>query len=156
MKTFLTLLMIAAQMFGQGIVVTAPYPPQADRFVATANTTALTVQQPASGARQVWFEESSIYCASASTATSSWNGTAASATTVTIKGVPVSSRAATATAWSGSNVGAGTTGIVFNIPAGSTVPFDLRMFTMGASGTATNFTWTTSNSCTITIQWREQ
>ena len=130
--------------------------PQPNRYFISAGTTALTIQQPSSNANQVQFESASIYCASASTATPSWNGTAATATTGTIKKAPGTSATPKATAWTGSNVGAGTTGPVYNIPAAQTMLFDLSNIIMGTTGTATNFTFTTNNSCTITIYWVER
>lgn len=126
------------------------------RYQVSAATTALTVQQPASNANQVQFQWASIYCSAASTATPSWNGTAATATAATIKRIPGTTATPRATAWSGSNVGAGTTGWVANIPAGATMAFDLTTFFMGTTGTATNLTYTTSNSCTITFEWTEK
>src|SRR3954470_10797410 len=77
-------------------------PPTANRYIATAGTTALTIQQPASNANQVQFETASIYCASASTVTPTWNGAAATATTLAIKQSPQTLQPAKATAWSGS------------------------------------------------------
>ena len=127
-----------------------------NRYIATANTTALTVQQPATDAKQVRFTTASAFCSVASTATWSWNGTAATATTLTPKRVPQTFLPASATAWSGSNVGAGTTGVVYNVPAGQTFPWDISHIVMGNQGTSTNLSLTTSNSCTITMEWLEQ
>jgi len=126
-----------------------------NRYLATASTTALTVQQPSSNANQVQLQWATIYCVAAQTATASWNGTAATATTLAIKKKPGTSANPKATAWSGSNVGAGTTGAVFNVPAGATMEFDLTTIYLG-TGTASNFTWTTNGSCTISIEWTEK
>lgn len=133
-------------------------PPTANRYIVTAATTALTVQQPASNANQVQFETASVYCASASTVTPSWNGAAATATAATIKKSPQTLQPAKATAWSASNggVSGGTSGVVYNVPAAGTLPFDMSLITLGTNGTASNFTFTTSNSCTISFQWVEK
>ncbi len=133
--------------------------PNANRYIATANTTALTVQQPATNANTVLFETASVYCASASTITPTWNGAAATATTLAIKKSPQTVAPALATAWSSSNGGVtgGVTGVVYNVPAGGTFTFDMSLVTLNTGlGTAANFTFTTSNSCTITMTWVEK
>lgn len=136
--------------------LTAIPQPGINRYQATASTTALTVQQPTSNANQVQFQWASVYCSAASTATPSWNGTAATATTLAIKKTMGTSANPKATAWSGSNVGAGTTGAVSNIPAGGTFTYEMSTIYMGTGGSATNFTWTTNNACTITMEWIEK
>lgn len=150
MKTLLaTLLLFAAGAFGQGV----------DHYIASAATTALTVQQPvAADARIITFGDSnvagaSVYCASASTATISWNGTAATATAGSEKLLPGTQRPSGMTVWTASNVGSGTTGPVYNVPAGATFALDLSWFIFGTQGTATNLTIATSNSCTITFTY---
>ena len=124
-----------------------------DHYIATASTTALTLQQPASNARQIQFSTVNVYCASASTATFSWNGTAASATAGSETLLPGTRYASGMTVWTASNVGSGTPGPVYNVPAGATMSFDLSWFTFGTSGTATNITVSTNNSCTITFAY---
>jgi hypothetical protein len=145
MKTLLLLLALAIPAIAQ------------NHYIATASTTALTVQQAAgTNGAQVTFQGASVYCASAQTATLSWNGTAATATTLATLAVPNTFTGSRATAWSGSNVGAGTTGPVYNVPAASTFLIDLGWFAMGNTGSGSNFTITTSGSCTITITWTER
>lgn len=145
MKTVLFLMAAVSILFGQN----------PDRYIATANTTALTIQQPATQGRQVTFGSASVYCASASTATLSWNGSAATATAGTAIRIPGTASGASETVWTGSNVGAGTTGPVYNVPAGATglLNLDLSWIRMGNVGTGANFTISTSNTCTITITW---
>lgn len=149
MKTLLALsALLALPMFAQ----------DHDHYIASASTTALTLQQPASNARQISFAPPgpgiasvSVYCASASTATFSWNGTAATATAGSEIKLPGTQYPSGMTVWTGSNVGSGTTGPVYNIAAGQTAPFDLSWFQFGTQGTGANLTVTTSNSCTITF-----
>jgi hypothetical protein len=135
------------------------YAQEKDRYIATANTTALTLQQPASNARQITFGDSnvagaSVYCASASTATISWNGTVTTATAGTEKKLPGTQQASGATIWTATNQSsAGTTGAVYNVPAGATFLIDLTWFRFGTQGTSANLTITTSNSCTITFAY---
>lgn len=130
-----------------------------DHYIATASSTALTMQQPASNARQISFGDSnvagaSVYCASASTATISWNGGATTATAGSEKMLPGTRYASGMTVWTATNQsGAGTTGPVYNVPAGATFLIDLTWFRFGTQGTSSNITITTSNSCTITYAY---
>lgn len=149
MRIFIIGLAIAGGLFAQ----------QQDHYIATASTTALTLQQPASNARQISFGNStvagaSVYCASASTATISWNGSVSSATAGTELKLPGTQRASGMTVWTATNQSsAGTTGPVYNVPAGSTFVLDLTWFRFGTQGTGANLTITTSNSCTITYAY---
>lgn len=155
MKTLLaSLLLFAAALYpakalGQGV----------DHYIASASTTALTLQQPvAADARLITFGDAnvagaSVYCASASTATISWNGAAATATAGTEAKLPGTQRPSGMTVWTASNVGAGTTGPVYNVPAGATFSIDLSWFVFGRQGTTENLTISTSNSCTITFAY---
>ena len=132
---------------------------QGDRYIATASTTALTLQQPATDARSISFLSSgpaSVYCASAQTITLSWNGTAATTTAGTAKLIPPTQKPASVSVFTSSNVGAGTTGPVYNVPAGGTFIIDLSWFAMGSNGTGNNITLTTNGTCTITMQWIEK
>jgi len=134
-------------------------PKPTDHYVASAATTKLTVQQPATNARQITFGSganttgASVYCGSASTATFSWSGAAATATAGTETKLPGTFQPSGATIWTASNVGNGTTGPVYNIPAGATMAFDLSWFQLGTQGTTSNLTIATSNSCTITFNY---
>lgn len=132
-----------------------------DYYIATANTTALTIQQPASGSRIISFPTpgspgASVYCVSASTITTSWNGTNATATAGSEVKLPGTTNASGMTVWTGSNVGSGTTGPVQNVAAGGTLPIDLSRFRFGTVGSPQNLTITTSNSCTITFAYSAQ
>lgn len=150
-------LLITLLLFAVGL--TAAEPPSANRYIVSVDTTKLTVQQPAAGGNLVQFETASVYCAAAQTATPSWNGTAATATAATIKKAPQTVELPLATAWSGSDVGAGTTGVVYNIPAGGTLLFDMGAITFPRSasgGGKNNFTFATSGTCTISFQWVEK
>lgn len=132
-----------------------------DHYVATASTTALTIQQPtvASGnGRQITFGNAtvagaSVYCASAATATIKWNGAAATATAGTELKLPGTFQSSGVTVWTASNVGNGTVGPVFNVPAGGTMNFDLTWFRFGTQGNTANITIATSGTCTITFAY---
>lgn len=144
MKLFLLMVSACIVAFGQ----------QSGEYVAQATTTALTIQQPASGTSQIQFRYASLSCASAQTATLSYNGTAATATAGTSVKLPGTLFPSSATVWTGSNVGAGTTVLTYPIPAGSvTYSFDLSPFKLGNGGTGFNLTISTTGSCTIAIAW---
>jgi hypothetical protein len=154
MKPLLMVLALAASAWAQNIsFITQP-----DHYKATATTTALTIQQPVSGGRQIVFGDgqipgATVYCVAAQTATFSWNGTAASSTAGAEKLLPGTTVASGVTVWTASNVGAGTAGEATNIPAGSTVNFALPWIRFLTQGTAINLTITTSGSCTITFNY---
>lgn len=133
-------------------------------YSATCNATlssaatACTVQQPASGAQNVRLVRAQVYCSVACSITQERNGTAATATAVTIKLVnPDKTDAATAKAWSASDVGVGTALSTLPLPAGlSSITFD-GVYLIG-SGTAKNYTIRTNSitgDVTIVIQWEE-
>jgi len=154
MKKFLLLMLLIA-------AGSVPLKAQTLNYIASASTTALTLQQPASQARRVEFPQggragASVYCAGAQSATVKWNGTAATATAGTVVLVPPNTTPSTSTVWTGSNVGAGTTAVVAQVAAGATIAFDLGWFRMGASGTGFNITIATSGTCTITFLWSER
>lgn len=148
-------LIIIAALFGGTLFA------QADHYIASANTTAMTLQQPATNARLVQFPDggragASIYCVAASTATVSWNATGATTTKATSNKLPPTGTPSSATAFSASNASGGTTGVVQNVIAGTTLALDLGWFKMGGAGIGNNLTITTSNTCTITFMWSEQ
>lgn len=147
MKLLITWLLASTAIFAQ-----APL----NHYVASAATTKLTLQQ-ASGTsgNQVQPEFLAVYCTLASTITFSWNGAGATTTAGTAIMYPGTFIPATATVWTASNVGSGTTGPVYNVPATSERDFTLEQLRLPAGTINSNFTITTSNSCTITVQWRE-
>ena len=117
-----------------------------------ATTEAITVQQPATGARQVTFIGAYFDCSVACTFTLSVNGTAATATSLPVVNVNQGETAAKTTAWSGSNVGTGTTIGVYACSAACSLSIDLTgvTFAQGTSTTGTNLTLK-SNSITGTV-----
>jgi hypothetical protein len=127
--------------------------------VLAAAAEKVTVQQPTGASRQVNFTTADVYCSVACQITFQVNGTAATATTlapVNLEGGP----SPTALAFSGSNVGSGTTLKSYYISAGSTFTFDISQFYLVRSSTgASNFSIGT-NSITgtvrIQIEWQEQ
>lgn len=152
LKMILLFLMFAMLSFGQ------VEPQSFDHYIASASTTALTLQQPAANARQITIGDSnnagaSVYCASASTATVSWNGSAATATAGTEVKLPGTQQPSGMTIWTASNVGGGTTGPVYNMAAGGTLNLSFTWFMLGTQGPGTNLTISTSNSCTITFAY---
>lgn len=129
-----------------------------DHYITSANTTALTVQQPATNARQITFGDAnvagaSVYCAANQTATISWTGTAATSTAGSEVLLPGTQLPSGMTIWTASNVGSGTTGPVYNVIAGTTFSIDLTWFRFGRQGTTQNLTIKTSGTCTITFAY---
>lgn len=127
-----------------------------DHYVATATTTALTLQQPATQGRQISFPTgpvagASVSCAAAQTATLAWNGTAATATAGTEIKLPGTTASSGMTVWTASNVGGGTTGPAYPIPAGVPLSIWLGWFNFGSTGTGSNLTISTTGSCTISF-----
>jgi len=132
---------------------------QAIRTDSSATSEAITIQQPASPSASIQFELASLWCSVACTATLSWNGTAATSTSLAVTSLN-GAAAPTATAWRSSNVGSGTTGNVFNIAAGTLTTLDLSKFYLGkGGGTGQNFTISiasASGNYQVMVQWVEK
>ncbi len=111
----------------------------------TSAADAVTVQQPATGARQVKFNGALVRCSVACTLTLKQNGAAATATALTVTPLNLSPYPASG-AFSGSNVGSGTSVYVYNIPTGDTSDhwINLQGFTL-APGINSNLTIATSS-----------
>ena len=133
--------------------------PPPDRYTAAAATTAYTIQAPATNGRAVVFGSettagASVYCAAAQTATLSWNGAAATTTTsATEVKLPGTQQSSGMTLWTASNVGAGTTGPAYVVPAGGTYLISLYWLRLAQNGTANNLTISTTGTCTITFYY---
>jgi hypothetical protein len=125
----------------------------------TATAEVITIQQPASSAKFVRFKGAYVACSVACTVTLERNGTAATSTTLApVKANPQSATAATAKAWSASNVGVGTVLSVYPIAAGGSIVIDLSDHVFNAASTAQNLTLRTNaitGTAYITIQWTE-
>ena len=122
----------------------------------SGTTDKVTVQGIAKG-RNGRFTTATVYCSDTCTFTFQQNGAAATATTLATTPQNLSPPS-TATAWSGSNVGTGTTLPTFNIPSGGgTMSFDISMFTLQPSPTSNLSIGiaSTTASTQISIQWSE-
>lgn len=137
-----------------------------DVSLSANGTTSLTVQQPPKGAKMVHFLSASAACdTQAFTVTQAINGAAATTTAATvvsiapILGTPTPT--ASSTAWSASNVGAGTAVWSTGAYASGIALLDLSSITMNQVGTNSNYTITVTNTgmstCTarISIKWAE-
>jgi hypothetical protein len=159
MKKLLFALVVAsiclAQAPQQNNTVTVVY---ADTPAASASV--LTVQQPATGANEVEAVFAHIYCSVACVVELERDGTAATATGATEVGTTSSTLTPAATAFTGSDVGNGTTVDTFTIVADSVLVVDLtayRLWLIG-NGTSKNFTLRTDSitgTVRMTIVWRE-
>ena len=136
-------------------------PPKNGRYWVwkqTIGAEAITIQQPASGGRRLWMEIINIHCTVAADVDLESNGTAATATTMTVLAV-MPDFTPTATAWSGSDVGVGRKIDEFNVAAGDPgLSVNVEGLYMQGSSTATNYT--IRSDCTGTgsyyIRWREE
>lgn len=146
MKTLILLVCAALSMQAQ----------EFSEYMYESSTTAVTIQRPTTASKTLAFRAAWMYCAAEQTATLKWNGTAATATAAASTRLPGTTFPSQAVAYTASNVGAGTTGGTYVIPAGLTFAIDLSVFRLGATGSATNLTISTTGTCTITITWGEQ
>jgi hypothetical protein len=124
-------------------------------YSASLNSAASTVTvQATTSSGSVNFEEGDVYCSVACTATISVNGTAATATSLTVTGPIGVAAAVPPVAFRTSNVSGGTTLKTFNIAAGGTLVLDLTAFYLPAmAGGGANLTIATSSiTGTATIQ----
>lgn len=154
MKLITLLLALAAGLCAQNFSATT-----GDVSLSDAGTK-FTIQQPASGARQVRLIAAVVFCSVACDLSQSQNGTAATATAGTATALPPSTTAATATVWTGSNVGNGTAaGGLLHLSAGQTMTLDMSLVRMGVGGTSTNYTFAIASltgTVNVTVYWAEQ
>lgn len=119
--------------------------------VLAAAAETITIQQPATGSRQVSFISVYLDCSVACSWTLLVNGTAATSTTLAVNNVNPGELAAKTTAWSASNVGTGTTVQTYNCASACALSIDLTGFTFPqGTGTGTNLT-IKSSSITGTV-----
>lgn len=181
MKALLLLLFVAGAALAQtNVQIANPCVNQAcfvtsqSATVSASGSIVLTIQQPATGARQVSLQQAMIQCPGQSfTVAQAQNGTAATATAGTatallpIQYINNGTTAVTAAAlvFTSSNVGSGTaTSPTQTYTSGSAPVLDLSQRTMGIppSGTSYNYSITLTNtggsSCSgsIAIQWSEK
>lgn len=120
----------------------------------------LTVQQIASGTRDLRFVSATIWCSVDATVTLRRDGTAASATVATPVRINGWQQAATATAYTSSNVGTGTVIRAYDWKGGSSeMVIDLSRFviprTAGTGGNLTIETNAITGDCKASIVWDE-
>jgi hypothetical protein len=164
MARFLKLLLLLVLLF-RPLAGQAPQSTTSARYYVTTGDqslsgagTQMTIQ--ANNGKRVQFEVAVVYCSAACTITQTQNGTAATNTAATIRGIqPVS--ISTATAWFPSNVGAGTASSgALHLQGPATVTLDLsRIYFAAGSTGATNYTvaiGTMTGTANITIYWGEQ
>jgi len=133
-------------------------------YIATCSATlsgagtACTIQQPATGANNVRLMYAQVYCSVACTVTQERNGTAATATSATVKRVnPDRTDAITAVVYSASDVGVGTAFVDKTLVAGTTVIKLDGVYLLG-SGTAKNYTVRVASmtgTVAIAFEWEE-
>lgn len=157
-KAITTLLLMVALCYGQAPKRVNAYTASRENTGLSNSAEVVTIQQPASGSRTVVFKRASIYCSVACTVTLERDGTAATATSLTVVKAHSGAATATATAWRGSDVGVGTVVSKHYIGAGTTLPLDLSAMYLIGDGTAKNLTLRTSaitGTAVINILWEE-
>lgn len=130
--------------------------------VAAAGTSTLTIQEPATGVRQVQFITVTSQCATQTfTVSQAQNGAAATTTAGTAVALIPTTATAAAKVFTASNVGAGTaTAVALSYLAGTASSIDLSMRSMSIA--ANNYSVTLTNTgalaCTgsIDIYWYER
>lgn len=111
-----------------------------------AGAEVLTIQQPATGARNIHFHGVSIQSPDADCeVTIERNGTAATGTSQTPVGETPSTPASAATGWNTSNVGVGTVVRRVRAMAGSTASLDLSDLWLFGNGTGKNLSIRTAS-----------
>ncbi len=152
---FLTLFLLSLAAFAQ-----SNYSATTGDVALSGAGTALTIQQPATGARQVQLQSAVVYCSVACAVSQAENGTAATATAGTAVALLPARRPAAATVWTASNAGAGTAaGGILHVAAGSFVVIDLSQIAMGNTGSGTNYTVSVGSitgTANITLLWSEK
>jgi hypothetical protein len=162
-RLFLTLVLCAAAHAQVGTF----HAPVSVSLTSTSATT-VTIQQPASGAKQVTFIAAVVNCPGQPyTIALTYNGTAATSTSATVYPMLTTSANTTnhALAWSASNVGSGTSLLALqSYISGPPAVIDLTKpgATMAGNGTGQNLSLTMTNtgsgtcSATIDIIWQER
>ncbi len=113
--------------------------------LAGAGATA-TIQRGSGTSSLIQLHEATVYCSVACTITQSQNGTAATATAGNVRALNPNFTAATATFWTASNVGAGTTvGSPITCTAACTIVIDLSKISIPRQSTAYNYSITISS-----------
>lgn len=149
------------------LLLAATQMPAQTRYSATTGdvslssaATTLTIQQPAANAKQVTLEAAVVYCSAACSLTQSQNGAAATATAGTVTGLLPFGPPATATVWTGSNVGSGTAaGGIIHLAAGQSLTLDLSLIKLGNTGSGTNYSLAIASvtaTVNLTLVWREK
>lgn len=163
-RTLLLTAAIAALAALPAAADTYRYSATTDDVSLSAAATTLTIQLPAAtsaGAPSVTLESFTVYCSVDCSVTQAYNGTAASATSASATPIPPNTtRAAKATAWKASNVGAGTAiGGIIHVPAGATVIIQVPSVVVNGAGTAGNYSVTVgaiTGTANITGIWAER
>lgn len=151
MKKIAILLMLAASVFAQRRGTYAIE--QKTALVAAAET--ITVQLPSSTGRTAGFESASVYCSVQCEITFERDGTAATATAITVQKVNSSDATATATAYRSSNVGTSTVIGRDIVTAGTTASYDLKNKGLLAGQNFTIRTASITGTVIISVLWQE-
>lgn len=118
----------------------------------------ITVQTPSTSPRLIKFVSAYADCSVACNLTLSLNGTNATTTSLTVNKLDSTTSAATAVAFSSSDVGTGTTIGTYSLPAGGWISLDLSGIIFPPNTTGKNLTLSTdtiSGTVNIIIKFQE-
>lgn len=145
--------LIATILFAQDLTT-----PKYEIYKETSLSSAaevITLQQPSTGAKNVYPTDGSVYCSVDCIITFEKNGTAATTTALAVNSLQDNAPTPSATAFSASNVGTGTVINKLNITAGNTQPLDFVGMGLSDNNTAKNYTMRTNSiSGTVRVVWR--
>lgn len=157
LRIILLVLVIQSVSFGQSISPGSVFL-RFSVWKATTGAEDITIQQPATGSRNVYLEIVNLYCTVAAVVELEKDGTAATATALASVAIGRSTATATAKAFSASDVGAGTKVSQFRLKA--SIPLSLDMGDILMQGDGTGINYTLKSDCTgdgeYYIRWREE
>ncbi len=159
-KRLLVLSFLAVHLLGQSNTGNR-FSATTGKITLTGSASSFTIQQATSGSKKIIFESANIYCSVACEVSQAQNGTAATATSSPVLQIQPVGPSPTATAWTSSNVGTGTSvGGILEVPAAGVAALDLsRIFFAKTATSSTNYTISVngiSGTVIITFYWSEQ
>jgi hypothetical protein len=153
MKTLSLILLLTASLYADGNYYLASY-----SSTLSGTTDALTLQVGTTTTRDIRPIVAWVRCSAACSFSLVINGTAATTTTLTTASLPGNTTPSQATAWSASNVGAGTTLATYNLEGAGTFQIDLSKFVIphAPNSNLTISIASFTGTWRPTIQWSEQ
>lgn len=153
MKTVILLVFLGLSLLAQVPITQDPFAVryQVNRETSLSSAVEKITIQGTGAADAVYFETADVYCSAACVVTFSRDGTAASTTTLAPVGISVAG-GSPPNSYRSSNVGTGTTGRSYNIPAGGTMSFDLSSWYLPAGAASSKNYSIATDSITATVR----